>query len=110
MAGQKRNIHFDEHENRILSKTLEVIAGKWRLYIILILDNKTRRYTEISALLPTISPKVLAGELKSLVKLGVMHRTVFAEIPSRVEYTLTDKGQQAIPYLRQLLEVGKLFI
>lgn len=93
----------------LISNALEVISGKWRLYIILALGEQTLRYSQLSELLPSISEKVLAGELKALVALGVMNRAMYAEIPPRVEYTLTEKGLLALPLLRQLQQIGQLF-
>ncbi len=93
----------------LLSKALELISGKWRLALLLALGEQTRRYGELSDLLPGISEKVLASELKALVALGAAERTAYAEIPPRVEYTLSEKGRQALPILNQLPELGRLF-
>ena len=93
----------------LIASALEVICGKWRLYIILLLNEQTLRYSELSDRLPDVSEKVLAGELKALVALGVMKRAIYAEIPSRVEYTLTEKGRLSLPLLRQVQQIGQLF-
>ncbi|GAA4450467.1 hypothetical protein GCM10023189_11160 [Nibrella saemangeumensis] len=93
----------------LISKALEVVSGKWRLYLILQLGEETRRYSQLAEMLPSISEKVLAGELKALVVLGVIDRKVYAEIPPRVEYTLTSKGRLALPILRLLQEIGRIF-
>lgn len=92
----------------LISKALSIISGKWRLYILLALGEQTLRYSQLSEQLPGVSEKVLAGELKALVSLGVMQRIVYAEIPSRVEYTLTEKGRSALPLLRQIQQIGQL--
>lgn len=93
----------------VINKVLEVIRGKWRLSIILLLDEKPLRYSELRVRLPAVSEKVLADELKALSTLGVLSRTVYAEVPPRVEYALTEKGLQALPVLTQLKEVGRIF-
>ena len=93
----------------LINKALAMICGKWRLYIILLLGEQTLRYTQLSELLPGISEKVLAGELKALVALGVMKRKAYAEMPPRVEYKLSKKGRLALPILSQLQEIGQLF-
>ncbi|MBD2752954.1 winged helix-turn-helix transcriptional regulator [Spirosoma validum] len=98
-----------EPDLSIINNALSVICGKWRLYIILVLGEQTLRYTKLSELLPGVSEKVLAGELKALVALGVMKRVLYAEIPSRVEYALTEKGIFALPQLRQIQQIGQLF-
>lgn len=92
----------------LIQKALSIICGKWRLYIILVLGEQTLRYSQLGEQLPSVSEKVLAGELKALVSLGVMHRTIYAEIPPRVEYTLTQKGRSALPLLMQIQQIGQL--
>ncbi len=93
----------------LISNALVVVGGKWRLYIILCLGEQTLRYGQISELLPRVSEKVLASELKALVALGVMTRTPYPEIPPRVEYTLTERGRLALPILRQIQQIGLIF-
>lgn len=93
----------------LINNALVVIGGKWRLYIILMLGEQTLRYGQISELLPRVSEKVLASELKALVALGVMTRTPYPEIPPRVEYTLTERGLMALPILRQIQNIGLIF-
>jgi len=93
----------------LINQSLAIISGKWRLYIILMLGEQTLRYSKLSEMLPGVSEKVLASELKALVALGVMNRTAYAEIPPRVEYTLTQKGLLALPILKQLQEIGHIF-
>ncbi len=98
-----------EPDLTLISHALVVISGKWRLYIILLLGEQTLRYSQLSERLPGVSEKVLAGELKALVKLGVMKRKAYAEIPPRVEYTLTKRGRMALPTLRQIQQIGRIF-
>lgn len=93
-----------------INKALEVIRGKWRLPIILLLGKNTLRYTELRDLLPLVSEKVLADELKALSVLGVLSRTAYPEVPPRVEYALSERGLLALPTLIQLKEVGRLFL
>ncbi|GAB4038051.1 winged helix-turn-helix transcriptional regulator [Spirosoma jeollabukense] len=93
----------------LINQSLAIVCGKWRLYIILLLGEQTLRYGKISEMLPGVSEKVLASELKTLVALGVMKRKAYAEIPPRVEYTLTKKGRLALPILLELQELGRIF-
>lgn len=94
----------------LINKALVVISGKWRLYIILLIGEQTLRYSQLSEKLPEISQKVLAVELKALVALGVLKRKVYAEVPPRVEYALSEKGRLAFPILKEVQDLGKLFI
>jgi DNA-binding HxlR family transcriptional regulator len=109
MIKKNRNDLPAEEQYTLISKALSVVSGKWRLYIILIVGQQTLRYGELNEQLPAISEKMLASELKALVALGVLKRKSYAEIPPRVEYTLTPKGQLALPILRQLQEIGRIF-
>jgi DNA-binding HxlR family transcriptional regulator len=93
----------------LIGKALEVVTGKWKLYIILLVGEQTWRYSELNESMPAISEKVLAGELKALVALGVLNRKAYPEIPPRVEYTLSSKGRLALPILKQILEIGRIF-
>jgi DNA-binding HxlR family transcriptional regulator len=93
----------------LINRALSIIGGKWRLNIILLLSDQTLRYGELNKLLPEISEKVLASELKTLVALGIMNRVVFPETPPRVEYSLTKKGRLALPLFRQVQQIGQHF-
>lgn len=99
-----------EEDRLIIRKALEVICGKWRLFILLHLGQKTRRYSELRRLLPDVSEKVLIQELKALVELGVLEKQSFNEVPPRVEYRLSERGQAVLPTLLQIKEVGKHFM
>ncbi len=76
-----------------VAKTAEIISGKWTLLIIRDLTYGTRRFSELERSLAGISPKTLSERLSSLEREGVLHRRTFAEVPPRVEYSLTEKGQ-----------------
>jgi DNA-binding HxlR family transcriptional regulator len=94
----------------ILKKTLDIICGKWRLYIIYQLGNESRRYGELRRMIPGVSEKVLIQELKALVKLGVIEKRAYGEVPPRVEYSLTAKGQKVLPTLLNLTTIGETFL
>lgn len=94
----------------IIKKTLDIICGKWRLYIIFQLEEQARRYGELRRLIPEVSEKVLIQELKALVALGVLEKTSYGEIPPRVEYSLSEKGRKVLPVLIQLRSVGETFL
>ncbi|KAA9356850.1 winged helix-turn-helix transcriptional regulator [Larkinella humicola] len=108
MSKKNRNDPPAEIDYTLITKALAVVSGKWRLYIILLVGEHTLRYGELYEKM-AISEKMLASELKALVALGVMIRTVYAEVPPRVEYTLTTKGRLALPILRGIQEIGRMF-
>lgn len=93
-----------------LQKTLDIVGGKWRLYVIFQLGTEIRRYGELRRLIPEVSEKVLIQELKVLVSLGVVEKKSYGEVPPRVEYCLSPKGRQILPVLLKLTTIGELFL
>ena len=101
---EKNNLHQDQH---YLKTALQAISGKWRVLILITLKEKPVRFKDISSSLPTLTDKVLIQELKSLAELGILSRISYGEMPPRVEYKLTEKGQLILPLIDQLRLTGK---
>ena len=74
-----------------LSKAMELFGKRWTALIVYQLIDGAKRFNEIESSLP-ISGRLLSERLKELEKEGIVERTVFSEVPVRVEYNLTDKG------------------
>lgn len=74
--------------------TVSIIQGKWTLMMLRDLMAGTRRFGELRRSLAGVSPKTLSVRLKELEEAGVLVRAVYAEVPPRVEYTLTEKGRE----------------
>lgn len=110
MNGKYQPELMAEEDRLLVKKALEVVCGKWRLFILLHLGNQTRRYSELRRLLPDVSEKVLIQELKALVQLGVLEKESFNEVPPRVEYRLSERGRAVLPTLLQIKEIGKHFM
>jgi DNA-binding HxlR family transcriptional regulator len=88
-----------------LEGVMEIISKRWAILIIGGIGNhKTLRYNEIMKLLGNISPKSLSDRLKELEKAGLIERKAFAEIPPRVEYTLTPDGEDLRKAVIPLME------
>ncbi|MDQ0429200.1 DNA-binding HxlR family transcriptional regulator [Planomicrobium stackebrandtii] len=88
--------------------TLSIISGKWKIIIIYYLETEgVLRFSEIKRLLPKITHKVLTTQIRELEEDGIVHRKVFPEVPSRVEYSLTDLGESLIPIVLLMDEWGK---
>ncbi|MGO1264636.1 MAG: winged helix-turn-helix transcriptional regulator, partial [Brevibacterium aurantiacum] len=88
---------------------LDRVGDKWTVLIIGILDEGPKRFSEIRLAIGGITPKVLTSTLRSLVADGLVTREVFAEVPPRVEYTLTDLGrslQEPVAALRRWAELN----
>ena len=80
-------------------------SGKWTMLILCVLaENEATRFNEIRRAIPDISPKVLTEALKSLEADGLISRKLYAEIPPKVEYSLTDIGKSLMPLLGNLIE------
>ncbi len=90
-----------------MRKAMEIVGGKWKLFIIQQLGNNTLRYSDIKRAIPDISEKMLIQELKSLVKSGVIEKKSYGEIPPRVEYRLSAKGKKALPLLEHIKKFGE---
>ena len=83
-------------------------ANKWSMLLLVILDEfGVIRFNELSRAIPDISPKVLSGHLKTLESIGLVKRILYAEVPPRTEYELTELGKSLIPILNQLSEWGR---
>jgi DNA-binding HxlR family transcriptional regulator len=87
-------------------KTLEIIGGRWKLMILHELCAGVSRFGELQRGLKGISEKVLAQHLRELEKDGIIQRTVYAEVPPKVEYSLTPSGKTLKPILDAMHEWG----
>ena len=86
--------------------TVTILEGKWTLLILRELFTGTKRFGELRASLQGISPKTLAERLRILEKQGIIARTIYPEVPPRVEYALTDLGQTLSPIIESLRAWG----
>jgi DNA-binding HxlR family transcriptional regulator len=86
--------------------TLDVIGGKWKGIILGLLAEKPRRFTELRRELPEITQRILTLQLRELEADGIISRTMYQEIPPRVEYALTDFGRTLKPILLAMHEWG----
>ena len=90
--------------------TLQVIGGKWKPIILWHLGTDgTKRFGELRRLMPNVTQKMLTQQLRELASDGLVTRTVYAEVPPRVEYGLTELGRRVIPILESLCRFGRAF-
>jgi DNA-binding HxlR family transcriptional regulator len=87
--------------------TLKVIAGKWKVLIVWHLIPGTRRFNELRKCLPAITPRMLARQLRELEGDRVLVRKVYAEVPPRVEYTLTPRGRTLNGIVKAMCDWGR---
>lgn len=86
--------------------TLEMLGGKWRLLIIGEIGQGNVRYGELKRAIPDISEKMLVQELKNLIENELVNRKNYGEVPPRVEYSLTNKGQKALALIEPIKNFG----
>lgn len=79
--------------------TLMLIGDKWKVLILRDLMNGTKRFGELKKSIGTVSQKVLTAQLRDMEEKGLLTRKVYAEVPPRVEYTLTETGYSLKPIL-----------
>lgn len=111
MATRKINSTFSRNEQCItecdLTFAVNKIGGRWKLQILSMLENKKLRFSELRSGFSLMTERMLTLQLKALEKDGLVKRTVFAEVPPRVEYELTKAAIELVPILNQLSEWGK---
>ena len=89
-----------------IETTLSLINGKWKLLILKELSQGAVRYGKLGAAIPAVSAKVLTQQLRELEEDGLIVRTVYAEVPPRVEYSLSDMGASIFSVFKELRRWG----
>ena len=87
--------------------TLTLIGDKWKVLILRDLLPGTKRFGELKKSIGSVSQKVLTAQLRDMEAKGLVHRQVYAEVPPRVEYSLTDLGKSLRPILDALQAWGE---
>jgi DNA-binding HxlR family transcriptional regulator len=87
--------------------TAEIICGKWTILVIRDLAEGRRRFCELERSLNGISPRTLSLRLRALEAEGIVERHTFPEVPPRVEYSLTPKGEALVPLIENMRRYGR---
>mgnify|MGYP003664268937 FL=1 len=88
-----------------VENVLKMLEGRWKLIILFhLFDGKVQRYSDFGRLIPDISQKMLAQQLRQLEADGIVARKVYPQVPPKVEYRLTEWGQTLCPALDALLK------
>lgn len=90
-----------------METTLTLIGDKWKVLILRDLTPGTKRFGELRKSVGDVSQKVLAAQLRDMEKSGLVHREVYAEVPPRVEYSLTPLGRSLKPILDSMWAWGE---
>jgi DNA-binding HxlR family transcriptional regulator len=95
------------HQNNCPVKlTASIIGGKWKPSLLFYLEGHTRRFCELQRLIPGLTKKMLTQHLRELERDGIIRRKVYAEVPPRVEYSLTRHGESLKPILKLMSAWG----
>lgn len=89
--------------------TLTLIGDKWKVLILRDLLTGTKRFGELKKSIGNVSQKVLTSQLRAMEESGLLTRTVYAEVPPRVEYTLTELGESLKPILDSMQNWGEAY-
>ena len=84
--------------------TLMLIGDKWKVLILRDLMDGTKRFGELKKSIGTVSQKVLTAQLRDMEEKGLLTRKVYAEVPPRVEYRLTELGESLMPRVQMLVD------
>ena len=91
-------------------RTAEVVCGKWTLLLIRDLAAGSSRFCELERSLEGISPRTLSLRLRALEEQGVVERHTYPEVPPRVEYALTEKGEALVPLIEDMRSYGRRWL
>lgn len=90
--------------------TLSVVGGKWKGLVLWHLRLKTLRFSQLQRRLRSVTQKMLTQQLRELEANGLIHRQIYAEVPPRVEYSLTDEGRRIVPILELMCQWGQDYL
>jgi DNA-binding HxlR family transcriptional regulator len=90
-----------------VTATADILSGKWTILLIRDLADGCCRFCELERSLEGISPRTLSLRLRALEEQGIVTRTTFPEVPPRVEYRLTEKGEALVPIIEGMRSYGR---
>ena len=91
-------------------RTAQIVCAKWTILIVRDLADGRSRFSQMERSLAGISPRTLSLRLRALEEEGIVERRTFPEVPPRVEYALTEKGQALIPIIDSMREYGRTWL
>lgn len=110
MSTRKKNSTYSRNEETLiecdLTYAINKIGGRWKLQLLDQLQSGKRRFSDLKRAFPGITERMLTLQLKTMEQDGLVKRTVYAEVPPRVEYELTNRSKELMPILQQLSAWG----
>jgi DNA-binding HxlR family transcriptional regulator len=92
-----------------IAAAMEIVGNKWTALILRDLAHGPKRFSELEKSVGTINPRTLSQRLDDLEQHNIVTRKSYAEVPPRIEYELTEKGQDLVPVLRQMAAWGEKY-
>jgi DNA-binding HxlR family transcriptional regulator len=86
--------------------TLDIIGGKWKCVILWHVRGRVRRFSELRRLIPGATQKMITTQLRQLERDGLIERTVYAQVPPKVEYSISAYGRSLSPLLESMCKWG----
>jgi DNA-binding HxlR family transcriptional regulator len=105
MEHARKNKDFNPY-NCPVTHCMNKIGGKWKILIIYAVYKNCNRFSKMQRALPLISKQMLVNQLRELEEDGILERIIYAEIPPRVEYKITEYGQSLMPVISVLQNWG----
>lgn len=93
-----------------LEEAMRVLGGRWRIVLIYYLLDGPMRFSDLRRVMPSISQRMLTLDLRALEQVGLVTRTVYPEVPVKVEYSLTEEGRRLKALVDLMGEVGERLI
>jgi DNA-binding HxlR family transcriptional regulator len=105
--AKQRHTRFDCNPGCAVEATVSLIDGKWKCVILNALLSGTVRFNELRRQMPGVTPRMLAAQLRELEMDGLVVRKVYAQVPPKVEYSLSDLGRSLEPIINSLKSWGR---
>jgi DNA-binding HxlR family transcriptional regulator len=97
-------------DNKAICATLSILGGKWKILILFALYDGVKRFNELRRLVPGVTQRMLTAQLRELEEQHIIKRTVFAQVPPKVEYELSEIGKTLTPVLCGLKKWGACYL